>query len=185
MRAYKRSLLEPKTATVAVPGAAVTLRKIYGPEQKRKQREDDKPADNPPKMREVKLAMTTKQVSDFKRRATKLLELFPGQTIEAVVLMALNAMLEREVSNEPKSFHLTSSLPEEWVASQKGHSVDSRHFTKLFAGEPMDVYKPDGSPLLLYRPGAIAADVCERALEGSQGASPAQRSSQLLGEQCD
>jgi hypothetical protein len=65
-----------------------------------------------------------------------------------------------------KEVHLPSALPEAWVAAQKDRYLDERHFTTLVAGEPTNVFKPDGSPLLLFRPGVIAADVCDRALSG-------------------
>lgn len=65
-----------------------------------------------------------------------------------------------------KTVHLTAALPADWVAEQYGKHVDGRHYSTLVAREPTDVFKPDGQPLLKFRPGAIPRAICNRALIG-------------------
>ncbi len=54
-------------------------------------------------------------------------------------------------------------LHDEDVAAMEGKYIGERHFNRLIRIVPADVYKPDGSPLLLYRPAAIPLDVCNKA----------------------
>jgi hypothetical protein len=62
-----------------------------------------------------------------------------------------------------KKIYLTAALPNEWVETQKEKYLDDRHYTTLVAGASTDVYKPDGSPLLLFRAGVLPKGVCEDA----------------------
>ncbi len=46
-----------------------------------------------------------------------------------------------------------------------GQQLDERHYDTLIGGnEPCDVYKPDGTPLLKYRPGWFSDDLCKSVL---------------------
>ena len=62
-----------------------------------------------------------------------------------------------------KKIQLTSGLDDAWLKSQEGRYFDDRHFDRVVTGEPTDVFKPDGSPLLLYRPRALPAELRDRA----------------------
>lgn len=62
-----------------------------------------------------------------------------------------------------KKIHLSTTLRSEWVEAQQGKYLDERHYTTLIAGESTNVYKPDGSPLLLFRPNALPVEVCLQA----------------------
>ena len=62
-----------------------------------------------------------------------------------------------------KKIQLVTTLPSKWVEAQKEKHLDGRHYTTLIAGKSTDVYKPDGSPLLLFRAGVIPDAVCEAA----------------------
>lgn len=66
----------------------------------------------------------------------------------------------------PRAIHLSSVLPSRWVAARKGQYLDDNDYSILLQRDPADVYKPDGSVLLRYRPAALSLNVCERALVG-------------------
>lgn len=58
-----------------------------------------------------------------------------------------------------REIHLTKQLPAAWVEENLLQSrvwLDHRHYDQVFSREPVDVYKPDGSPLLMLRPCALA-----------------------------
>lgn len=57
---------------------------------------------------------------------------------------------------------MLTTCDEKWVTSQLGKFLDDRHFDEVIR-EPIDLYKPDGSPLLLFRPGILENHVCESA----------------------
>lgn len=63
----------------------------------------------------------------------------------------------------PRRIQLITAEPDDWVESLRGKYVDDRHWDTLIRSEAVDVLKPDGSPLLLFRPGVLPLDVCERA----------------------
>lgn len=51
-----------------------------------------------------------------------------------------------------------------WVNAQEGSYLDHRHYDLPIVGQhSMDVLRPDGSPLLLFRKGALDPAVCKRA----------------------
>src|SRR5687768_11489935 len=50
-----------------------------------------------------------------------------------------------------------------YADSLAGSFLDWRHFDLLIGGEDADVYKPDGSPLLVFRRGVLPAEVCRDA----------------------
>jgi hypothetical protein len=58
---------------------------------------------------------------------------------------------------------LTSCLTDAAAAALKAKFLDWRHYDTLLAGEDVDVYKPDGTPLLLLRHRALKEEVCRRA----------------------
>jgi hypothetical protein len=62
-----------------------------------------------------------------------------------------------------KAIRLISTLPSEAAAALKATFLDGRHYGTLLGGADADVYKPDGSPLLLFRHRALPAWVCEQA----------------------
>jgi hypothetical protein len=64
-----------------------------------------------------------------------------------------------------KKILLPAARPVEWVHRLRGRYVDERHFHTLVSGEDMDVLKPDGSPLLLFRHQVLPPSVIRRAYE--------------------
>ncbi|MEX0784677.1 MAG: hypothetical protein WD557_18735 [Dehalococcoidia bacterium] len=57
-------------------------------------------------------------------------------------------------------------IPEsdEWVDAQEGAELDHRHYDLPVIGRhSTDVFKPDGSPLLLFRKRALDPAICEQA----------------------
>ena len=47
-----------------------------------------------------------------------------------------------------------------------GQQMDESHYDKLVGGdEPCDVFKPDGTPLLKYRPGWFSDDLCSSVVD--------------------
>jgi hypothetical protein len=62
-----------------------------------------------------------------------------------------------------RTIRLISTLTDEAADALKATSLDWRHYGILLAGEDVDVYKPDGSPLLLLRHEALPEDVCRKA----------------------
>lgn len=61
-----------------------------------------------------------------------------------------------------KTIRLTTSLPDEWVQNQQGKRLDDSYYNRLI-DETADVLKPDGSPLLMLRKGAIPLAPCIQA----------------------
>jgi hypothetical protein len=57
----------------------------------------------------------------------------------------------------------SSSLTDAETAALKGTLLDEHAFDDLIRGEDCDVYKPDGTPLLLFRHRAIGLQVYQRA----------------------
>ena len=55
-----------------------------------------------------------------------------------------------------KRIQLTTGLDDAWLKLQEGHFFDHRHFDRVLPREAVDVFKPNGDPLLLYRPQALA-----------------------------
>jgi Oxygenase domain of the 2OGFeDO superfamily len=62
-----------------------------------------------------------------------------------------------------RTIHLFSSLTDEAAEAMKATYLDWRHCGTVIGGEDVDVFKPDGSPLLMFRRQVLPADVCERA----------------------
>jgi hypothetical protein len=63
-----------------------------------------------------------------------------------------------------KPIFLSYELLDEYVASLKDTLLDERHYDpkRLYCGEDVDVFKPDGSLLGLLRRKAIPEEVCDR-----------------------
>jgi Oxygenase domain of the 2OGFeDO superfamily len=59
---------------------------------------------------------------------------------------------------------IVTTLSDSRVKAMKGTLLDDRHFTELIRGEDVDVLKPDGTPLLLFRYNVLPAAVCRQAL---------------------
>jgi hypothetical protein len=64
-----------------------------------------------------------------------------------------------------KPLRLRWSLPDEYVESLRAKLIDNRHYDPdlLVGHEDVDVFKPDGSPLLMFRKGVLPGKVCGRA----------------------
>lgn len=62
-----------------------------------------------------------------------------------------------------RTIELTGRRTHRYVRSLLGHHPTDDHYDpdKLLGGEPADVYKPDGSLLLRYRPEALPLALCE------------------------
>jgi hypothetical protein len=55
------------------------------------------------------------------------------------------------------------ALSEAECAALERRYIDDRHYDLVVGGEAVDVYKPDGSPLLFLRPQVLSREVCEAA----------------------
>lgn len=73
----------------------------------------------------------------------------------------------------PRVLKLFSAVPDEDVEPLRSRYVDDAHFDTLIRGEDVDVLKPDGSPLLMFRHRAIPGNVCARAYPALQRAAVA------------
>lgn len=69
-------------------------------------------------------------------------------------------------NEDPLIMPVTTVLSDALVNSYKRKFLTDRHYDRLISREDGDVnvLKPDGSPLLLFRPNSLSADVCLRAL---------------------
>ncbi len=62
---------------------------------------------------------------------------------------------------------------DEWLESQAGLYCDISHFDRVIKGQACDLDKPNGSPLLRYRPRAIARPACDQARAALRSAGSA------------
>lgn len=62
-----------------------------------------------------------------------------------------------------KTIRTTAALSDAEAAALAGVHLDDTSFDTLIAGEDVTVFKPDGSPLLVYIANALPADVCRSA----------------------
>ena len=77
-----------------------------------------------------------------------------------------------------KRIALPFALTEAYIARLAGKLLDERHYNPslLVGGEDVDVYKPDGSPLLVFRRHVLPAAVCRQAYPALwQAAQPSDR----------
>lgn len=63
----------------------------------------------------------------------------------------------------PRVIRLRCQEPEDWVEQQRQKLLDHRHYDLVISGESVDVYKPDGSPLLKFRHRVLLDWVCRLA----------------------
>src|SRR5262245_32914509 len=65
----------------------------------------------------------------------------------------------------PERIRLRTAWPAAWVEAQRAKLLDDRHYDPhlLIGGRDVDVYKPDGSPLLLFRAEVLPAELCVQA----------------------
>jgi hypothetical protein len=63
----------------------------------------------------------------------------------------------------PKLIRLRTALPDSWLKAQVNRLLDHRHYNQVIGAEPVDVIKPNGSPLLLLRPGMVPEICCDWA----------------------
>jgi hypothetical protein len=63
-----------------------------------------------------------------------------------------------------RTIRLHSFVPDEIVEGWRGKLIDERHFDPaLLIAEDADVYRPDGTPLLVFRRGVLPFLICQRA----------------------
>jgi Oxygenase domain of the 2OGFeDO superfamily len=68
------------------------------------------------------------------------------------------------------TIRLTSCETDEWVQQQVGCYLNERHYDTVVGGEPVNVLKPSGEPLLMLRPRAIPNDIATAALPALRNA---------------
>lgn len=57
-------------------------------------------------------------------------------------------------------FRVLSPEDDRWIDSLKGKFIDDTYYDELISGESVDVLKPDGSPLLIFRPNVLNPALC-------------------------
>ena len=123
------------------------------------------PADDPPEPTDTFTieGLTEKEHQELNDLVGYVMEkVFHTSSVKATILMATATLCPQRSKQDgkPRSSNKRSKRP---VARRTGRSASRSTARQLVPRQPTDVLKPNGQPLLLFRPSVVPLAICERA----------------------